>query len=141
MPKATAVAIGALCLLLLAACSSDSRPAGEGSAGARPKPQRVSKQGGLSEPTPASFTRAELSGDGRTVEVFFPVGEDGCVALADVETTFVGDDTLRVTVLLGTSQETVRRGGACTAIGIPSVTTVRLPRSATGRTIVDGARP
>ena len=90
--------------------------------------------------SPVPFTRTSLSKDGRTLHVFFPTGEGGCDVLDEVETEFVGSDTLRVTVFLGTRRKAADGSFACTSIGIPSVAEVDLPKSANGRTVVDGNR-
>ena len=90
---------------------------------------------------PVPFTNTELSKNGRTLHVYFATGQNGCDVLDRVETEFVGSDTLRATVLLGTRRNVADGNTACTSIGILSVTDVDLPRAATGRTVVDGTGP
>jgi hypothetical protein len=122
-----------LVLMSPAACSSDTRPATDG-------PREVTAKRATIGAEPVPYNSVELEDDGRTLRVFFAGGADGCGELDRVRTEFVGADTLRVTIYLGTSGEVVEKRLDCPSVGVPSVTTVRLPRSAAGRAIVDGAK-
>jgi hypothetical protein len=99
------------------------------------RPMSLQPRDGLDHVLPVVWDRAEVAADGRSVDVWFMGGIDGCWGLARAEATS-GPGALTISLAGGE----IPRDAACPDLGVTYVTRIPLDEPApTGVRLVDGA--